>query len=394
MKKELLICSAVRTPIGSFMGELSGLSAPELASQTIKAVLQRCALDPTKVDQVVLGQVLTAGAGQAPARQAMRFAGIPDKTPAVTVNKVCGSGLQALIFAAQSLLLDEAECVLAGGMENMSQAPFLMDKARAGYRLGHGQLLDSIVKDGLWDVYNDFHMGNAAELCVKKFEFSRAAQDEFTANSYAKAQEAEKKGSFSAEKITVEISQRKGQPKMVSADEEPLRFRPEKLSELRPAFDKNGTITAANASSINDGASVLLLTTREFATAHGLKPLARIVTWSGHAQAPEWFTTAPVEAMNKCLARAGWQTKDVDLWEINEAFANVTMAAIQSMALDPEKVNIHGGAVALGHPIGASGARIVTTLVHALETHGKQRGMAGICIGGGEALAMAVERLS
>jgi acetyl-CoA C-acetyltransferase len=341
-----------------------------------------------------MGCVLPAGQGQAPARQAAHHAGLPRSVGAVTINKVCGSGLKAVALAASAIRTGEAELVMAGGMESMSQAPYLLPKAREGMRLGHGQVLDSMILDGLWDAYGDVHMGSCAELCAREQKVSREEQDAYAAESYRRARQAQAEGKLAREIVAVEIPQRKGPPKVVSADEEPARGDPGKLSSLRPAFDKNGTVTAGNASSLSDGAAALLLTSAETAQAIDARPLARVVGVAGHAQAPEWFTTAPAGAIDKLCAKIGWNKQDVDLWEINEAFAVVSVVNNRLLGIDPARVNIWGGAVSLGHPIGASGARVLVTLLSALADTGKRRGIASLCIGGGEGIALAVERIA
>lgn len=390
---DIVILSAARTPIGSFQGAFSKLPAHQLGARALAGAIERAGLKPGDVDQVNMGCVLTAGQGQAPARQATLGAGCPESTGAVTLHKVCGSGMRTVMMAANDLRCGDFQVVAAGGMENMSQAPFLAPGVRAGLRLGHGKLLDSMILDGLWDPYNDVHMGNCAEICVREYGFSREDQDEFTLESYRRAREATESGLSAAEIVPVEVPKRKGQTETVDRDEEPFRVDLEKISTLRPAFEKEGTVTAGNASTINDGAAALVLTTAGHAEALGKKPLARVVAHCSVAQKPEWFTTAPVAAAKGVMERAGLGTADIDLWEVNEAFAAVTMAFIQDHDLDPATVNVRGGAVALGHPIGASGARIVVTLLHALEERGLRRGCAAICIGGGEATAMIVERL-
>ncbi|HTY42120.1 MAG TPA: acetyl-CoA C-acetyltransferase [Thermoanaerobaculia bacterium] len=389
--KEIVILSAARTPIGSFLGKLSSLPAPALGSAAIRAALTRAGVPPGDVEQVILGNVLQAGIGQAPARQASLGAGVPDSVPCVTVHKVCGSGMRAVMDAGNAIVAGEYDVAVAGGMESMSNAPYLLEKARTGLRMGNGTLVDSMIKDGLWDPYKDTHMGNCAELCVGKYRFTREAQDAFSLESYKRAQSATKAGLFADEIAVVEVPQKKGDPLKIDADEEPFAAPLDKMPTLKPAFQKDGTVTAANSSKINDGAAALVVASADKARAKGWKPIARIVAAAGVAQAPEWFTTAPVGAVQKLLAKAGLRVADVDLWEVNEAFAAVAMAAIQELSLDPAKVNVRGGAVALGHPIGASGARILTTLIHALRREGKKRGIAAICIGGGEATAMLVE---
>lgn len=391
-KPEVFIVAAKRTPIGAFQGALSDVPATRLGATAITAALEASGLSADDVEETFMGNVLTAGLGQAPARQAAKYAGIPDSVPATTVGKVCGSGLQSVVFGAKSILLGDASVVVAGGMESMTQAPYLLPKARGGYRMGHGQVQDSMILDGLWDPYNDQHMGNCGELCAKEYGFTREAQDEFSKQSYQRALAAQESKAFDAELTPVTIQTRKGDV-VVSEDEEPKRARLEKMPSLRPAFDREGTITAANASKINDGASALVLASGDVVKAKGLKPIAKLAGYAGHAQAPEWFTTAPVAAMKSLLDKTGLKASDIDLFEVNEAFAVVAMAAMKDVGFEREKLNVHGGAVSLGHPIGCSGARILTTLIHALHGKGGQRGMASICIGGGEALAVVVERV-
>jgi acetyl-CoA C-acetyltransferase len=337
-----------------------------------------------------MGCVLPAGLGQAPARQAAKAAGIPDSVPAVTLNKVCGSGLYASILGTKSILLGDADVVVAGGMESMTGAPYLLPKGRTGYRMGDGKVVDSMIRDGLWDPYNDFHMGNAGELCAREYRFSREAQDEYAKESYRRALAAQKEGAFEREITPVTIQTRKGDV-TVSEDEEPGRGKLEKMGGLRPAFSKEGTITAANASKVNDGAAAVILASGKAVESHGLTPLAKVVSYGGHAQAPEWFTTAPVGAIQNALDRAQLKHADIDLWEINEAFSVVAMAVMKDAGIDHARVNVRGGAVALGHPIGASGARLITTLVHAMKDQGGRRGVASLCLGGGEAVALTVE---
>jgi acetyl-CoA C-acetyltransferase len=386
------IVAAKRTPIGSYLGALSSLTAPQLGRTAIVAALEQSTLAPADVDQVFMGNVLSAGVGQAPARQASRTAGIGDSVPCTTVNKVCGSGLEAVIFGAKSIALGDADVVVAGGMESMSNVPYYLAKARTGYRMGHGELIDGMINDGLWDPYGNFHMGIAGEKCASEFKFTREAQDEFARESYRRALGAQRDGLWSAEIAPVEVVQRRGEATRVDTDEEPGRGNPERFGTLKPAFSSDGTITAANASSINDGASALVLVSERVLSQRKLEPLARIVAYAGAAQAPEWFTTAPAKAIDNALETHRLDKQSIGLWEINEAFAVVTMAVTQLCDLDPAQVNVRGGAVAIGHPIGASGARILTTLLYAMRDRNVQRGMASICIGGGEALAMAVER--
>jgi len=389
--KNLVVLSAVRTPVGSFLGKLSSLSANELGAAAIRCGLDRARVPADRVEQVIMGNVLQAGQGQAPARQASIKAGVPDSVPCVTVHKVCGSGMRAVMDAGNAIQAGEYDLAVAGGMESMSNAPYLLDKARTGLRMGNGTLVDSMIKDGLWDPYGDKHMGSCAEMCVSKYSFTREEQDAFALESYRRAQEATKSGALADEIISVEVPQKKGPPVRIDADEEPFAAPLDKMPTLKPAFDKNGSVTAANSSKINDGAAALVVTSEEHAKANGWTPIARIVASAGVAQAPEWFTTAPVGAIQRLLKKTGHSVADVDLFEINEAFAAVAMAAIKDLSLDPAKVNVRGGAVAIGHPIGASGARILTTLIHALRREHKKRGVAAICIGGGEATAMMVE---
>ncbi|HVZ74369.1 MAG TPA: thiolase family protein [Polyangia bacterium] len=389
--RDVVIVSGARTPIGSFQGSLASLAAPKLGAVAIKAALERAGAPGDAVGEVYMGCVLPAGQGQAPARQASIGAGVPPSVGAVTINKVCGSGLKAVVFGANAISSGEHDVVVAGGMESMTNAPYLLPKAREGMRLGHAQVIDSMIQDGLWDAYKNVHMGDCGELCAKEKNISRADQDAFAAESYKRALAAIAGGKFKGEIVPVEIAQRKGPPTLVDTDEEPGRGDVEKLASLRPAFQKDGTITAGNASSINDGAAALVLAGGDAAKARGWKPLARIVGASVHAQAPEWFTTAPAGAIEKLLARVGWKKDEVDLWEINEAFAVVSIANNRMLGLDPAKVNVWGGAVALGHPIGASGARVLVTLLSALRDAGKKRGVASLCIGGGEGIALAVE---
>ena len=389
--KNIVILSAARTPVGSFLGKLSSLPAPALGAAAIRGALERAGVAPDRVEHVIMGNVLQAGIGQAPARQASRGAGIPDSVPCVTVHKVCGSGMRAVMDSSNAIVAGEYGLAVAGGMESMSNAPYLLDRARTGYRMGHGTLVDSMIKDGLWDPYSDVHMGNCAEMCVAKYKFTREEQDAFAYESYQRAQRATKEGIAAEEIVPVSVAQKKGDPVVVDSDEEPFAVPLEKMKSLKPAFQKDGSVTAANSSKINDGAAALVVASEEVARREGLRPIARIVDYAGVAQAPEWFTTAPIGAVRKLLEKTGLSVADIDLFEINEAFAAVALAAIRDLGLDPAKVNVRGGAVALGHPIGASGARILTTLVHALRRSGGKRGIAGICIGGGEATAMLVE---
>ncbi len=390
--KDVVIAGAARTAIGSFMGALSELPAPTLGAVAIAEAVRRSGIPAGDVGQVIMGNVLSAGIGQSPARQAGIGAGIPVSAGAVTVNKVCGSGLKAVMFAAQAVATDEFDVVVAGGMESMSQAPYLLKKGRAGYRLGHDRIFDHVVADGLWDPYGDVHMGNLAERLAREHGIGRDDQDAFAASSHERALAAIKGGSFEREIVGVPIPQRKGDPVVVKVDEEPGRGNVAKLKTLKPAFEKDGTVTAGNASSINDGAAALVVTSAEFARKRGAKPLARIAAYATASREPEWFTLAPIDAIRTLLRKAGVAADRVGLYEINEAFSSVTVACIRTLGLDPTRVNIHGGAVALGHPIGASGARILTTLLHAMEERGETLGVASLCIGGGEAVAMLLER--
>ncbi|NGP75888.1 acetyl-CoA C-acyltransferase [Balneolaceae bacterium YR4-1] len=391
--KNAVIVEAKRTPIGSFGGSLSSFTAPELGSMAIIEVIKSAGLKPDDVNEVVLGNVLTAGVGQAPARQAALKAGLSELTPSTTVNKVCASGMKSIMIAANQIQLEEADIIIAGGMESMSNTPYYLPKHRFGSKLGHAKVEDGIIKDGLWDVYNDFHMGNAAEICAKECNISREQQDEFAITSYKRAISAHENGYFDDEIITVKVSDRKGNVTEVEMDEELKKVNYDKIPGLKPVFDRDGTVTAANASSINDGAAAVLMMSEEKANELGLKPLARIVSQASAAKAPEWFTTAPSDAMPIAMKRAGLDKDEIDLFEINEAFSVVSLANNQIMELDPEKVNIHGGAVSIGHPIGCSGTRIVVTLLHALKRTGGTYGCAGICNGGGGASAMVVEMM-
>ncbi len=391
--KEVVIIDAVRTPIGSFGGALAEISAPKLGSTVIKALLQRTHIAPDQIDEVIMGCVLPANTGMAPARQAALGAGLPDKVECMTINKVCGSGLKSVMLAAQAIRCGDAEVVIAGGMENMSQAPFYLQGLRNGLKMGHSTLIDSMLRDGLWDVYNDTHMGNLAELCAAEYKLSREAQDDYAIMSYRRAHEAQQQGLFKAEIAPVEIPQRKGDPILFDSDEEPAKVNFDKLKTLRPVFIKEGTVTAANASSINDGAAAVLVMSAAKAAELGLKPIARIVAQASASKSPAWFTTAPADAINKVLARAGLTTGDIDVYEINEAFAAVSLANNQILGLTADKVNLNGGAVALGHPLGASGARVLTTLLNVMKQKKAKRGLASLCIGGGEATALIVEAI-
>lgn len=390
---DVVIVEAKRTPVGSFGGTLSSLTAPELGSSVIYEVIKSAGIKPDDVQEVVMGNVLTAGIGQAPARQAAIKAGLSERTPATTVNKVCASGTKAIMIAADQIVLGQNEIMVAGGMESMSNVPYYLKKHRFGSKLGHTKTEDGILLDGLWDVYNDFHMGNAGEICAKECNISREQQDEFAIESYKRAINAHEKGYFNDEIVEMKVKGRKGDVTKVTMDEELERVNFDKIPHLKPVFDKEGTITAANASSINDGAAAVLLMSEKKAKELDLKPIAKIKSHASAAKAPEWFTTAPSDAIPIALKRAGIEKNHVDLFEINEAFSVVSLANNQILELDPEKVNIHGGAVSLGHPIGCSGARIVVTLLHALKRTNGTIGCAGICNGGGGASALVVEMI-
>src|SRR5215210_6063286 len=387
----IVILSYARTPMGSFQGALSGVSATELGATAVKAAVERAGISGEQVDKVFMGNVLPAGLGQAPARQAAIGAGLPRSAEAVTVNKVCGSGMQAAIFAHDMLNSGSADVIVAGGMESMTNAPFLLKKHRAGARIGHDIVYDHMMLDGLEDAYDAGRaMGTFAEDAAREYQFTRGDQDDYAIESLRRATEAIRSGAFEREIVPVTVKSRKGED-VVAIDEQPGKSNPEKIPGLKPAFARDGTITAANASSISDGAAALVITRQSVADRLGLKPVARIVAHAAHAQAPNLFTTAPVPAVRKALEKAGWEVGDVDLFEVNEAFACVAMIAMRDLGIPRDRINVHGGATALGHPIGASGARILATLLSALETHGGRRGVATLCIGGGEATAMAVE---
>lgn len=388
---KVYIVSAVRTPMGSFGGALSGVSATELGSVAIRAALERAGVSANQVDEVFMGNVLSAGLGQAPARQAALKAGLPNTVPCTTVNKVCASGMKSIMLAAQSIMLGHAKVVVAGGMENMSQVPYYVSSNRFGQKLGHGQLTDGMIKDGLWDVYNDYHMGNAGELCAKEMGFSRQDQDAYAIESYRRAQAAWAAGKFTAEIAPVTIAGRKGDV-VISEDEEYKNVQFDKIPELRPVFDKNGSITAANASTLNDGASALVLVGEAQLKELGLTPLAEIKGFADAATEPCWFTIAPALAVPKALQHAAIDAEAVDLYELNEAFAVVALANNKKLGLKPEQVNVYGGAVSLGHPLGSSGARIVVTLLHSLHQENKKTGVASLCNGGGGASAIVIER--
>jgi acetyl-CoA C-acetyltransferase len=390
---DIVILGGARTPIGSFLGTLSSIPAPKLGSIAIKCALENSRVQPEAIQQVIMGNVLQAAVGQAPARQAGIGAGIPVSAGAVTVNKVCGSGLKAVMYAANDIRCGEYDIAIAGGMESMSNAPYALTQARTGYRMGNQKMIDVMIHDGLWDPYGDKHMGSYAEMCGAKYNFTRQQQDDFARESYRRAQDAVKSGKFKKEIAVVEVPGRKGTAVIID-DEEPFASPLDKMSTLKPAFQKEGgTVTAANASKINDGGAALVVTSAEYAKKNGLKPMARIVAQATSAQEPEWFTTAPAKSIEIALRRAKMTIKDIDLFEVNEAFAVVALAAMEDAKIPLDKMNVNGGAVALGHPIGASGARILVTLLYALENRNLKRGLAAICIGGGEAAAMIVERL-
>lgn len=392
--KTVYIVSAVRTPMGSFGGSLKDFTAPQLGAIAIKAAVERAGIQPADVQEVLMGCVIQANTGQAPARQAAKFAGLPDAVICTTVNKVCASGMKAIAQGAQSILLGDADIIVAGGMESMSNVPFYSPNLRWGNKYGNVQLIDGLAKDGLTDVYHNYAMGNAAELCAKECNISREEQDAFAIESYKRSQAAWNNGSFDAEVVPVPIPQRKGEPVLFTKDEEAFNVKFDKIPELKPAFVKDGTVTAANASTMNDGAAALVLMSKEKAEALGIKPLAVIRSYADAEQAPEWFTTTPSLAVPKAVTKAGLLMSDIDFVELNEAFSVVGIANMQKMQLDPAKVNVHGGAVSLGHPLGCSGARIIVTLIHVLKQHGGKTGAAGICNGGGGASAMVIENVS
>jgi acetyl-CoA C-acetyltransferase len=387
-----VILSAVRTPIGSFMGSLSSLSAPQLGAICIKEALNRANITPNDVQEVIMGNVLTAGVGQAPARQASIYAGLPLNVECMTINKVCGSGLKSVMLADQAIRCGDLDVAVVGGQESMSNAPYILQKAREGYRMGNGELIDSMINDGLWDVYNKFHMGNAGELCSSECNFTREDQDNYAIESYQRALEAQKNGFFKDEIVPVVIENPKGNI-IVEIDEEPAKVKFDKIPTLKPVFKKDGTVTAANASSINDGASALVVASENWSNNKGLKPIAKVIAHCSYAQAPEWFTTAPTAVIQKILNKTGFSINDIDLFEINEAFSVVPLHSIRELGIPRDKVNVNGGAVSLGHPIGASGARILTTLIYALKYRNLKRGLATLCIGGGEANAIIIELL-
>jgi len=386
-----VIVSAKRTAVGSFGGILTSFSAPQLGSIAIKSVLEDSKISPDSVDEVIMGNVLTAGLGQAPARQAALFSGLSEKTECLTINKMCGSGLKAVMLAHQAIFSEDAEIIIAGGQESMSNAPYLLPNARFGYRLGDGQITDSLIKDGLWDVYNNIHMGSCAEKCAKDFSFTREELDEFAINSYRKALDAQKSGRFNDEIIKITQKSKMGET-IIDKDEEPAKVKFDKIPTLKPVFDKNGVVTAANASSINDGAAAVLVMSEKKALELGFVPLFEIVAQSSTAKAPMEFTTAPADAISKVLKKANLNISDIDLFEINEAFAVVSLAVNKILNLDNSRVNVNGGAVAIGHPIGASGARILVTLIYEMKKRNSKYGLASLCIGGGEASALIIKR--
>ena len=391
--KEVYIVSAVRTPMGSFNGKLSSVSAPKLGAIAIKGAIDAAGVNSDVVQEVFMGNVLSAGVGQAPARQAGMFAGVPNTVPATTVNKVCASGMKAIMLGAQSIMLGDNDVVVAGGMENMSSVPHYLPGSRLGKKYGNITMLDGLAFDGLTDVYNNYPMGNAAELCATECNISREDQDAYAVESYTRSAKAWEAGAFKNEVVPVEVPQRRGDALVVDTDEEFTNVRMDKIPALRPAFTKDGTVTAANASTMNDGAAAVVLMSKEKAEELGVKPLAKIVSFADAAHEPEWFTTAPSKAMPKALDKAGWSIADVDLFEVNEAFSVVALANNQKLGLDASKVNVNGGAVSLGHPLGCSGARIIVTLIHALKSRGLKKGAAGICNGGGGASAFTLEVL-
>lgn len=386
------VVSGCRTPIGSFLGALSSIPAPRLGAAVVEEAVRRAGLNKADIQEVIMGNVLVAAEGQAPARQAALYAGLPESVECLTINKVCGSGLKAVMLAAQAIQIGDAEIIVAGGMESMSNVPYYLERARTGFRMGHGQLVDGMIKDGLWDVYNDFHMGNAAEICAKECSIPRDAQDEFAVMSYKRAQAASNEGRFKDEIVGVKLMGKQGE-EIVDKDEEPFKTNFEKIPKLKPAFLKEGTVTPANASKINDGAAALVVMSATKVKQLQAKPIARIIAQASSAKKPEWFTTAPADVISKVLKKAGLTIQDIDLFEINEAFAVVTLAVSKITGISLDKVNVNGGAVALGHPIGASGSRILVTLINALKQTNKKRGLAAICIGGGEASAVIVEMI-
>jgi acetyl-CoA C-acetyltransferase len=390
---ETLIISGARTPVGSFNGTLSSFTAPQLGSIATKEAVKRANLKPEDISEVIMGCVLQGGIGQAPARQASIYAGIPNSVPCMTINKVCGSGLKSVMLGNQSILTGESDIVAAGGMESMTNAPYFLDKARSGYRMGNGKIIDLMIHDGLWDPYSNIHMGNIGEICARELKITREEQDEFAKSSYEKALDAIKNGYLKDQIIPVEIKDKKGNVTLIEEDEEPKKLNIEKGLKLKPAFEKDGTITAFNASKINDGAAAVILASKEKANELGLKPMAKIIAQATHAQAPDWFTTAPAYAIEKVCKKAGISKDEIDLFEINEAFSVVSCAVNKIAGLDASKVNVTGGAVAFGHPIGASGARLLVTMLYNLRRLNKKYGLVTLCIGGGEATAVIIEKM-
>ncbi len=390
--KEVVIVSAVRTPIGSFGASLSSVSATKLGAAAIEGAIKKAGIDANIIDEVFMGNVVSANLGQAPARQAALFAGVPNTVPCTTINKVCSSGMKSIMIAAQTIMTGDNDVVVAGGMENMSSVPYYVDSVRKGNKLGDQKLIDGLVKDGLWEVYNNYHMGNAAELCAAEFGIGREEQDRYSVQSYKRSAAAVEGGKFKDEIVPVTIKTRKGEI-VVDTDEEYTNVKFDKIPALRPVFQKDGTVTAANASTINDGAAALILMSKEKADELGLKPIAKILAYADAAHEPEWFTTAPVKAIPKALAKAGLSQNDIDYYEINEAFAVVALAAIKELKLDENRVNVNGGAVSLGHPLGASGARITVTLINVLKQNNAKKGVAALCNGGGGASAVVIEAL-
>lgn len=391
--RDVVILSAARTPIGHFLGGLAAIPAPRLGSIAIAEAIRRAGIDKGDVDEVLMGHVLTAGVGGAPARQATLYAGLPTSVPATTINKMCGSGLKTVMMGAQAIAAGDADIIVAGGMENMSAAPYLLPRARAGYRLGDDKIIDTVLHDGLVDAFKHIHMGNCAEILAREYKISRQEQDDYARLSYSRAITAMDDGFFANEIVPVEVSQGKAEPAIVAEDEEPRRVDFDKMATLRPVFEENGTVTAANASSISDGGAAVVIAAADVTKAKGLRPLARIVGQAGAAMAPEWFTIAPAHASRALLDKVGWSKDHVDLFEINEAFAAVVIGVCRDLGLAYDRVNVHGGAVAMGHPIGASGARILTTLLYAMPRNEARRGVVAICLAGGEAVALAIERM-
>jgi acetyl-CoA C-acetyltransferase len=389
--KKVVITHAKRTPVGAFNGSLSSFTAPQLGSIVIKSLLEESQIDKSKIEEVIMGNVLTAGLGQAPARQAALYAGLPDKTECLTINKMCGSGLKAIMLAHQAIQCGDADVIIAGGQESMTNAPYVLQNARNGYRLGNSTIYDTVLVDGLTDVYNNIHMGNCAEVCAKDFKFTREELDAFAVQSYQRALAAQTEGKFNDEIVGVSVKSKGGET-IILKDDEPQRVKFEKISSLKPAFDKNGVVTAANASKINDGAAAVLVMSEDKAKKLGYKPLVEIIAQSSSAKTPIEFTTAPADAINKVLAKAGMKLSDIDLFEINEAFAVVSLAVNKLLGLSTDNVNVNGGAIALGHPIGASGARITATLLHEMKKRNSKYGLASLCIGGGEASAVIFKR--